>query len=641
MLRANRLLLAGVAIAVIGGAQAFAAPRSDQPIVLAQAEGQVSDAVAAAQAKVAAARAALEAAKASGQGVKEATKALREAEKELHQAEAAARQVPAPGPQQGTAEPAPQGAPNGEANGTPPSQPPAADNTQPKLKRKPPIGEANGQPAPQGAPNGEATGTPPPPPPAADNTQPPTLKRKPPIGEANGQPAPQGAPNGEATGTPPPPPPAADNTQPPTLKRKPPVGEANGQPAPQGAPNGEANGTPPSQPPAADNTQPPTLKRKPPIGEANGQPAPQGAPNGEANGTPPVSSGQAAEQPPVNPPPPPTANGQPPKFDPSLLKRPHPTFGEAPKSDKPVQLPKQEAQIPTGGEVNAGAGRTIVKEQNGQVIIRHNDADRFRRLDGNVDVQNGRDGITTTTVNRSNGAQVITITDRDGNILQRYRKDQNGQIEVLIGETQPGNNGRRPPPPPRPQAPDATFDFHLQLPPLQLNIPRDQYVVESSRASRQQLMQTFEAPPVERVERPYTLEEIRRSNRIREKVRRVDFDTVTFEFGSAVLPDDQIAQMQAVGEAMQAVLQQDPGQVFLIEGHTDAVGSDLANLALSDRRAETVAEILTYYFHVPPENLVSQGYGEQYLKIPTQSAERANRRVVFRNITSLMRVGNR
>jgi len=66
------------------------------------------------------------------------------------------------------------------------------------------------------------------------------------------------------------------------------------------------------------------------------------------------------------------------------------------------------------------------------------------------------------------------------------------------------------------------------------------------------------------------------------------------------------------------------------------VGSELDNLSLSDRRAESVAEILTETFGVPPENLVTQGYGEQFLKIPTQAAERANRRVAVRRITPLM-----
>ena len=343
-------------------------------------------------------------------------------------------------------------------------------------------------------------------------------------------------------------------------------------------------------------------------------------------------------------PPAPLANGQAgpqgPTFDPSMLKRQHPKFGEAPPADAKVKLPTDEAAIPKGGEINAGAGRTIVKEADGQVTVRHDDASRFVRPGGKVNQQKGPNGTITTTVNRPDGAQVVTIKDASGNILQRYRKNRDGSVEVLIGAVEPQRGARTPPPSPKPQGLSVTFDFGSRLPPLRLTIPRNDYIVESSRASRRQIEQTFAAPPVEQVERPYTLEEIRRSDRIRNKVRRVDFDAVTFEFGSAVLPDDQIPQTQKVGEAMRAVLDKDPNQVFLIEGYTDAVGSDLANLALSDRRAETVAEILTYYFGIPPENLITQGYGEQFLKIATSGPERQNRRVAFRNITPLMRVGS-
>ena len=76
--------------------------------------------------------------------------------------------------------------------------------------------------------------------------------------------------------------------------------------------------------------------------------------------------------------------------------------------------------------------------------------------------------------------------------------------------------------------------------------------------------------------------------------------------------------------------------MFLIEGHTDAVGSDEDNLSLSDRRAESVATVLSEQFDVPPENLVTQGYGEEFLKVPTEAAERLNRRVAVRRITPLM-----
>ena len=73
-----------------------------------------------------------------------------------------------------------------------------------------------------------------------------------------------------------------------------------------------------------------------------------------------------------------------------------------------------------------------------------------------------------------------------------------------------------------------------------------------------------------------------------------------------------------------------------VEGHTDAVGADVDNLSLSDRRAESVAQILSESFGVPPENLVTQGYGEQYPKIEVRGPERANRRVAVRRITPLM-----
>jgi outer membrane protein OmpA-like peptidoglycan-associated protein len=60
------------------------------------------------------------------------------------------------------------------------------------------------------------------------------------------------------------------------------------------------------------------------------------------------------------------------------------------------------------------------------------------------------------------------------------------------------------------------------------------------------------------------------------------------------------------------------------------------NLALSDRRAEAVAYALTGSFNIPPENLATQGYGEQYLKVKTEEPEEDNRRVAIRRITPLV-----
>jgi outer membrane protein OmpA-like peptidoglycan-associated protein len=84
------------------------------------------------------------------------------------------------------------------------------------------------------------------------------------------------------------------------------------------------------------------------------------------------------------------------------------------------------------------------------------------------------------------------------------------------------------------------------------------------------------------------------------------------------------------------MLEANPAETFLIEGHTDAVGTDEANLGLSDQRAEAVAAALTDVFAIPAENLSTQGYGEQYLKVQTESEERQNRRVAIRRITPLV-----
>jgi outer membrane protein OmpA-like peptidoglycan-associated protein len=102
---------------------------------------------------------------------------------------------------------------------------------------------------------------------------------------------------------------------------------------------------------------------------------------------------------------------------------------------------------------------------------------------------------------------------------------------------------------------------------------------------------------------------------------------------------DQAAKLQVIADGLNRAIERNPREVFLIEGHTDAVGSDEDNLSLSDRRAEAAAALLTQQFQVPAENLTSQGYGEQYLKIPTDGPERRNRRVTIRRITPLLNGG--
>jgi outer membrane protein OmpA-like peptidoglycan-associated protein len=185
----------------------------------------------------------------------------------------------------------------------------------------------------------------------------------------------------------------------------------------------------------------------------------------------------------------------------------------------------------------------------------------------------------------------------------------------------------------------ANYNYYVELPPPVIRIPRERYIVETERASPEMIYEALVAPPIERLERPYTLEEIRYSQMVRERMPRIDLDTINFEFGSWEVPPDQLDRLAVVAQAIARAIQRNPREVFLIEGHTDAVGSDVDNLSLSDRRAESVALALSERFQVPAENLSTQGYGKQYLKVPTDAPERQNRRVTVRRITPLLAGG--
>jgi outer membrane protein OmpA-like peptidoglycan-associated protein len=266
-------------------------------------------------------------------------------------------------------------------------------------------------------------------------------------------------------------------------------------------------------------------------------------------------------------------------------------------------------------------GRTIIREGD-RTIIRHNDADRFRRNARDVQVQQ-RGGNTLTTIVRPDGTRIVSVVDDNGRLIRRVRRDPRGR-EIVIIDSRPH------------RGPAAIGIPIISLGPPVLRIPRERYIVEADRADRALIYETFVAPPVERLDRAYTLEEIRYSPELRDRVRRVDIDTITFDTGSWEIAPDQAAALAEIADAMRRAIERNQRTAFLIEGHTDAVGQDVDNLSLSDRRAEAVAQILSEQFGVPPENLVTQGYGEQYLKIPTEGPERRNRRVAVRNITQLM-----
>ncbi|MBB5052090.1 outer membrane protein OmpA-like peptidoglycan-associated protein [Afipia massiliensis] len=282
-------------------------------------------------------------------------------------------------------------------------------------------------------------------------------------------------------------------------------------------------------------------------------------------------------------------------------------------------------------------GRVIIQDPNGQSFVRHNEVDRFRY--GARDVRVTRDGNDTrTVVVRPDGTQIITVNDRDGRLLRRIRRDDRGREVIIIDNRPRGGPGFGAGLAAGVVA-GAIGGYFVALPPPVLRIPQDRYIVEAEDAPPELLYETMMAPPVERIERRYSLDEIRYSPSVRQRMPSIDLDTINFETGSWEVPPDQAAKLQAIADGLNRVITANPRTVFLIEGHTDAVGNEVDNLSLSDRRAESAATLLTQQFNVPAENLTSQGYGEQYLKVPTDGAERRNRRVTIRNITPLLNGG--
>ena len=280
--------------------------------------------------------------------------------------------------------------------------------------------------------------------------------------------------------------------------------------------------------------------------------------------------------------------------------------------------------------------RVIVKQDN-RTFIRHDESERFRRIAPDARTIRRADGTSTTFMTRSGGVRIYDVTDRHGRLLYRYRRYPGGREVVLIDNRRyyrRDNNRTR----------DVLIGAGIglfigsaiALSAPEVRIPRDEYIVDYGRASDDDLYEALTAPPIERLERGYSLEEIRYSAPLRDRMRRIDLDTVTFDFGSWEVGPDQGRALDRLAEGINRVLARNPDEIFMIEGHTDAVGSQDDNLTLSDRRAQSVAEILTTEYGVAPENLVTQGYGEEHLKVPTDAPERANRRIAVRRIGPLL-----
>ncbi len=358
-----------------------------------------------------------------------------------------------------------------------------------------------------------------------------------------------------------------------------------------------ATGTPPSQPtPPAAEEAPRTVRpaQANPVPAQPATPVPAAPP---AAAVPPAQPAQPAPK--AEPSPPPAATQAPPAAAGPKPYQP-PTASPKPAAPRPATPPAEAPKPKSSGAAGSAAPR-------GTEVI--------RRSGGQTELRTRQPG----------GVVIVDIIDRSDRIIRRIRVAPDGSETVIYDRDRPVV---APPEQPR------IYDPREVPPPPGAYGPRGG--LDGGNASEAEIEGALRARPRGPGMGGYSLNEIRRSERLRARVAAVDLDTITFESGSARVPANEIWKLERIATAIGNIVARWPNQVFLIEGHTDAIGTRLANQELSDRRAASVAAILYRSFGIPGENLVTQGYGEDYPKVLTEGPSRQNRRVTIRNITPLL-----
>ena len=161
---------------------------------------------------------------------------------------------------------------------------------------------------------------------------------------------------------------------------------------------------------------------------------------------------------------------------------------------------------------------------------------------------------------------------------------------------------------------------------------------QTAMPSASQIERKLEAAPRVKIapNKRVTVREFKRRPELRRMAPHIDIQSINFAFGSAEIPYSQYGKVENIATAIERLLRRRPDTRILIEGHTDAVGSDYSNLVLSERRAASLRRTLAREFQVPRHALETVGYGEDFLLVPTQNENWRNRRVTLRRIDDFL-----
>ncbi|HHX89467.1 MAG TPA: OmpA family protein [Paracoccus sp.] len=260
--------------------------------------------------------------------------------------------------------------------------------------------------------------------------------------------------------------------------------------------------------------------------------------------------------------------------------------------------------------------RVVVVDDQGEYAVWRDDDVILRQEGTERRIERYADGSSLSRWDRPDGSQIITIRDATGRVLLRERVLADGRRVQLVDDTRPVE----------------PVDVSVLPPPRSRELRLSQ---RTDPALALEMLREAEAD-ARALERGFTLRQIRELREVRELVPVLSTDPITFQTSRANVRAEEAPKLAQIGRLMERLIADNPRALFLIEGHTDATGPASYNLALSDRRAESVALALTEFFEIPPENLIIQGYGERHLRIPTAAAEERNRRVAIRHITPLL-----
>lgn len=260
--------------------------------------------------------------------------------------------------------------------------------------------------------------------------------------------------------------------------------------------------------------------------------------------------------------------------------------------------------------------RVVVLHDDGEYAVWRDDDAIVGRDGSRRWIERYADGSTLSRWEHSDGSWSITIRNATGRVLWRERILPDGiSIELVndMGVVEP-------------------IDFAALPPPL-----RRELRISQRTDPELALARLSEAESDARgLGRTFTLRQIREIRAVRDLMPELSLEPITFATNRASVGADEVPKLAQVGWLLERLIADNPRELFLVEGYTDAAGPASYNLALSDRRAESVALALSEFFDIPPENLIFQGYGERHLHIPTAAAEALNRRVAIRRISPLL-----